>query len=185
MNSSVSFVVPSLLVWLVLCLASSGALAKNAADQGHGKVSMQGSIIDTPCAIAVASREQVIDLMTIPLEQVIRDGGGPSKPFSIHLENCAFEQLIPNQQDWSHFMVTFDGPVTDGELFALHGGARGIGLEISDATGDRMQPGIASQAGLLQPGAMRLDYSLRLVGNHQKLRAGAYSTTVRFKLDYF
>jgi hypothetical protein len=48
-----------------------------------------------------------------------------------------------------------------------------------------MHPGIASQAGLLQPGAMRLDYSLRLVGNHQKLRAGAYSTTVRFKLDYF
>lgn len=185
MNSSASFVVPSLLVWLVLCLASSGALAKNAADQGHGKVSMQGSIIDTPCAIAVASREQVIDLMTIPLEQVIRDGAGPSKPFSIHLENCAFEQLSPNQQDWSHFMVTFDGPVTDGELFALYGGARGIGLEISDATGNRMQPGIASQAGLLQPGAMRLDYSLRLVGNHQKLRAGAYSTTVRFKLDYF
>lgn len=67
MNSSASFVVPSLLVWLVLSLASSGAMVKNAADQGHEKVSMQGSIIDTLCAIAMASREQMIDLITIPL----------------------------------------------------------------------------------------------------------------------
>lgn len=185
MSSSASFGVSFRLVGLVLSLAATGAFAMDAPDQGHGKVSMRGSIIDTPCAIAVASREQTIDLITLPLEQIISEGAGLSKPFSIHLENCAFQQLLPNQQDWSHFMVTFDGPVTDGELFALHGGARGIGLEISDAAGNRMQPGIASQAGLLQPGAMRLDYSLRLVGNHQKLRAGAYYTTVRFKLDYF
>jgi type 1 fimbria pilin len=185
MRSNASFVMSSLLLWLVLLVAASDAFAMRAPDQGHGKVSMQGSIIDTPCAIAIGSRDQAIELITLPLDQIIRDGAGPAKPFSIHLENCVLQPLTPGRQPWSNFRVTFDGAATDGELFSLRGGVRGIGLEISDAQGNRILPGTTAQTGQLQPGAMRLDYSLRLVGNHQKLRAGAYSTTVRFKLDYF
>ncbi|MHA0874433.1 fimbrial protein [Enterobacter pasteurii] len=185
MKRSASFVTPVRLLWLTLPFVCAGVPAANVTGQGHGKVSMQGAIIDTPCVIKVDSRDQAIDLITLPLDQIINAGVGPSKPFSIHLENCALEPMLPNHPDWSHFRVTFDGAITDGSLFALRGEARGVGLEIMDAAGNRMRPGIASSSGQLQPGAMRLDYSLRLVGNHQKLRAGAYQTTVRFKLDYF
>ncbi|WEJ85256.1 fimbrial protein [Kluyvera intermedia] len=185
MNRSASFVTPLGLLWLTLPLFSVSVLAADVDYQGHGKVSMQGAIIDTPCAIKVDSRDQVIDLITLPLDQIISTGVGPSKTFSIHLENCALEPMLPNHPGWSHFRVTFDGAITDGSLFALRGEARGIGLEIMDAAGNRMQPGIATSEGPIQSGAMRLDYSLRLVGNHQKLRAGGYQTTVRFKLDYF
>lgn len=185
MKSKASCVTPVRLLWLALSLLSIGPIAVSAAGQGQGKVNVQGTIIDTPCAIKVDSRDQVINLMTLPLDQIVRDGVGPSKVFSIQLENCVLESGDPNLQDRSHFRVTFDGPVTDNNLFALHGDALGIGLEIMDAAGNRMQPGIASSSGQLQPGPMRLDYSLRLVGNHQRLRAGAYRTTVRFKLDYF
>lgn len=185
MKCSASFVTPLRLLWLTLPFFSASVLATSVGDQGHGKVSMQGAIIDTPCAIKVDSRDQVIDLITLPLDQIISTGVGPSKSFSIHLENCALEPMLPNHPDWSHFSVTFDGAITDGTLFALGGEARGIALEIMDAAGNRMLPGIASSEGQIMPGAMRLDYSLRLVGNHQKLRAGAYQTTVRFKLDYF
>ncbi|AHM72764.2 fimbrial protein [Yersinia hibernica] len=132
MSNGASFVMSSLLVWLVLPVAVFGVLAMDAS----GKLSMQDSVIDTPCAIDAAGREQAIDLITLSLEQITRDGE-PSKPFSIHLENCAFHELNPDKQGGAHFMVTFDGLIMDGGLFALHGGARGIGLDISNAIGNR------------------------------------------------
>lgn len=185
MNRSSSFVLPFLLACFSLPLMAAGAPDEGAPNQGHGRVSMQGSIIDTPCAIAVESREQAIELFTIPVEKIIRDGAGPLKAFSINLVNCVLQPVSPNRSEWSNFKVTFDGPVTEGNLFALHGGARGVGLEITDSSGNRIWPGIPLQGGSLKPGSMRLDYTLRLVGNHQQLRAGAYHSTVRFKLDYY
>lgn len=172
-------------MWLTFPATIFCADAQEALNAGHGRVSMQGSIIDVPCAIAVESREQTIDLITTSLEQVIRDGASPPMPFSIRLENCILQSFTPGLQEWSHFSVTFEGPVSDGRLFALKGEACGIGLEISDADGNPIQPGVASRPGPILPGTMRLNYSLRLIGNHQRLRAGEYYTTVRFKLDYF
>ncbi len=106
-----------------------------AVDQGQGKVSMQGRIIDTPCAIKVDSRDQVIDLFTLPLDQIFNAGAGPSNPFSIQTENCALELILPNYSDRSHFRSPFDGVLREGSRFALHGEPCGIGLGISNAAG--------------------------------------------------
>ncbi|MGJ3356003.1 type 1 fimbrial protein, partial [Providencia sp. Je.9.19] len=54
------------------CLVAPFAVAAN--DAGHGRVNMQGAIIDTACAIAVESRDQVIDMDVIPFADVLRDG---------------------------------------------------------------------------------------------------------------
>lgn len=51
--------------------------------QGEGRVNMQGSIIDTACAIAVESREQTIDMGITPLSEIIRDGHGRTKNFPL------------------------------------------------------------------------------------------------------
>lgn len=163
-------------------LAGSSA---QAHDQGHGSVNMEGSIIDTPCAIDVASRDQTIDMSTLPVGQIIRDGHGPTRPFSIRLVDCALTPMLPNRPDWSHFRVTFDGPTAHDALFSVSGQARGVGLQIADNAGSIAVPGKPMPANDLQVGSMKLDYTLRLVGDHQTLRAGAYRTTIRFKLDYF
>ena len=185
MNFSTSFVFPSLLVWWALSGVAHAGPVTPISDQGHGRVNMHGLIVDSPCAIAVESRDQTIEMNTVPLGKIIRDGAGSYKSFSIRLVNCVLHSTVPNKPDWTRFQVTFDGPVTDGDLFALNGDARGLGLEIADTAGNRVQPGVPVPAAALQPGTLSLDYNLRLMGNHQKLRSGAYYTTVRFKLDYF
>lgn len=171
------------LLTLLICVANSST--SSAHDQGHGVVNMAGSIIDTPCAIDVPSRDQTIDMATLPLGQIIRDGQGPTRPFSIQLVNCTLTPLLPNRPDWSHFQVTFDGPTAHDNLFSVSGRARGVGLQIADAAGVIAIPGKPMPAYGLQLGDMRLNYTLRLMGDHQTLRAGTYQTTLRFKLDYF
>ena len=155
------------------------------AHQGQGMVNMQGSIVDVPCAIAVSSRDQAIDLAVLPVGQIMRDGQGPASPFSIQLVNCSLQQMRPGRADWTQFRVTFAGDVTDGALFGSTGQAEGMGIQITDVAGNVAQSGVPMPPGALVPGDTRLDYSLRLVGTHQILRAGAYRTTVRFKMDYY
>ncbi|MFS7159979.1 fimbrial protein [Serratia proteamaculans] len=146
---------------------------------------MQGSIVDVPCAIAVSSRDQAIDLAVLPVGQIMRDGQGPVSPFSIQLVNCSLQQMRAGRPDWTQFRVTFAGEVTDSALFGISGHSQGVGIQITDAAGNVAQSGVPMPPGALVPGEKRLDYSLRLVGTHQILRAGAYRTTVRFKMDYY
>jgi type 1 fimbria pilin len=165
-------------LWLALSPAA-------IAHQGQGVVNMQGSIVDVPCAIAVSSRDQSIDLAVLPIGQMMRDGQGPENPFSIQLVNCSLQQMRPGRADWTQFRVTFAGDVTDRALFGVSGHVGGVGIQITDAAGHVAQSGVPMPPGALAPGDMRLDYHLRLVGTHQILRAGAYRTTVRFKMDYY
>lgn len=166
------------------CIFSSlvGSAAFAASDTGHGRVNMQGAIIDTACAIAVESREQVIDMEVIPFADVLRDGHGRSKPFSIALVNCVLER--PGKPDWHQFQVTFDGD-RDGDYFGVYGDARGVALRIMDEYGNQALPGKALPLRDLVLGNKVLNYTLTLMPNKRDLKAGAYFSTIRFKLDYF
>lgn len=167
---------------LILALVSAPGGAAPAL-QGWGRVNMQGAIIDTACAIAAGSREQTIDMETLPVGQIVRDGQGLTKPFSIELINCVLERA-GNKPNWKNFQVTFDGHA-DGDLFGVQGEARGIGLKITDNNGHVVIPGVPLPMEEIVPGNMTLNYFMTLIPNHQPLKAGTYFSTVRFKLDYF
>lgn len=143
---------------------------------------MQGSIIDTACAIAVDSREQSIDMGVIPVADIIRDGQGRSKLFSIHLVNCVLKH--PEKAGGKHFQVTFDGDAEEG-LFGLYGDTSGVSLQISDGLGNIASPGKALPFANVVPGNMRMDYAMTLVANHHAVKSGDYYSSIRFKLDYF
>lgn len=143
---------------------------------------MQGAIIDTACAIAVESREQVIDMGVVPLADIIRDGQGRSKPFSIELVNCITER--PGKEEWKQFQVTFDGDA-EGELFGVRGDTSGVALRITDASGNIAEPGIPLPMNNIIPGSMTLNYAMTLIANSHALKTGDYFSFVRFKLDYF
>lgn len=143
---------------------------------------MQGSIIDTACAIAVDSREQSIDMGVIPVSDIIRDGQGRRTNFSIHLIDCVLERQ--GTEGWNYFQVTFDGDSEAG-LFGVHGDISGVGLEISDGLGNIALPGKALSFVDITPGNLRMDYSLRLVANNRAVKSGNYFSSIRFKLDYF
>lgn len=169
---------------LVFIFALASAVSHAAPVlQGWGRVNMQGAIIDTACAIAAGSRDQTIDMETIPLGQIIRDGQGLTKTFSIELVNCILERP-GNKPEWRFFQVTFDGHA-EGDLFSVQGDARGVALKINDSSGKPVIPGEALPMEKIMPGNRTLNYSMTLMPNHQPLKAGSYFSTLRFKLDYF
>lgn len=156
----------------------------NNAMQGNGYVAVEGSIIDSPCAIDAGSRNQSIELTTIPISQMINNPKGPPSPFSIRLINCVLTPLTPGKPDWQSFEITFDGS-HDGDNFRLFGHSKGIALEITDTLGNQALPGKPLPARGIEPGSMTLNYSLRLVNNNQLFKSGNYQTTIRFKMDYY
>jgi type 1 fimbria pilin len=169
---------------VISCLLSLHVISTSAADHvaGWGRVNMQGAIIDTACAIAVNSREQTIDMGVVPLADIVRDGQGRSKPFSIDLVSCIIERQ--GGDEWKQFQVTFDGEA-DGNLFGVSGDASGVALQIIDTYGNIASPGKTMPLVDIASGDSQLNYTLRLVANSQVLKSGDYFSSIRFKLDYF
>lgn len=152
--------------------------------QGWGQVNMVGAIIETACAIGTLSRDQTINMGILPISQIVRDGQGLIQPFSIRLVSCILTRQDTSLPDWRHFQITFDGSM-DAGLFGIEGDAKGVALQLADSQGNIATPGTPLQGGEISAKDMLLNYSLRLVSNHQLLRAGEYTSTVRFKMDYY
>jgi len=172
--------VPSMLI--AGSMFAVGSMA--AKNMGWGTISMEGAIVETACAIDVGSQDQTIDMGVVPIGQVIRDGRGNTRPFAIQLVDCQLSAPTPAAPEWRYFQVTFDGPADRG-LFAVNGDSQGVAIRITDSLGNVAIPGDRMPPGNIVPGSMRLNYFLDLMGNHEVLRAGAYQSTVRFKLNYY
>lgn len=172
----------SIIIGLALFSAQSGATTYD-----HGRVHMQGQIVDSACDVATESRNQTIDMLTHPISEILSENASLSRPFSILLENCSVDRATTGPHaagDWRYFQVTFDGE-HDGNNFGLDGRAEGVALQIRDEEGRVAQPGNPMPAGNIQPGSIRLNYTMRLIGNGHTLQAGAFHTTIRYRLDYY
>lgn len=156
----------------------------SVSTQGHGRISVAGSIIDTACAIATESREQYVEIGDVPFEQLARDGQGPSRPFSIQLINCVLTRSDPTRPNWETFEATFEG-VRDDQYFGAQGSASGVALKITDADGNTVTPGEVLRRRNIHPKEMRLNYYITPVTSGQVLKPGDYSSLIKFKLDYF
>ncbi|MEQ5733415.1 fimbrial protein [Providencia alcalifaciens] len=146
-------------------------------------IKMQGSIIETACSIDVGSRNQTIDMGSLPLAAIHKDGQGPARTFHIRLVNCVLARQNPAKPNWQYFQVTFDGSQSQG-LFQVDGQASGVGLQIQREDGEIAIPGKSLSHQTLSIGERDLSYNLRLVANKNALIAGQYSSHIRFKLDY-
>lgn len=147
-----------------------------------GRVSMNGSIVNSACAIDTGSYEQTVDMGLLPVGTIRQEGQGPVRPFSIALIGCT---LTPYAGDaWQTFSVTFDGPA-DGEWFSVSGEAGGVALLLQDAQGQPIYPGQSTPKQAIVPGNSVLHYGLRLVSDASPLRPGEYQSALRFKLEYY
>ncbi|HHK8038131.1 TPA: fimbrial protein [Serratia marcescens] len=155
-----------------------------SASQGRGEVTMNGRIIASACAIDTESVDQTIRMNTLPISKIVRDGQSERQAFSITLVSCDFEKFNAAMNVWQYFEVTFDGRMDSGN-FGVSGNARGIALQISDDGGNIAVPGFPMAKNSIGTGEMTFNYGLRLVGNRQALKAGDYSSTVRFKMEYY
>lgn len=178
MNKNRNFTTPlrSILGIFFLSFFFSGHVKANLPTQEYGRISVEGSIIVSSCAIATEDREQTIDMTSSTTGEIIHQGSGKPFPFSLHFVNCNFKNR-------ELFQTTFEGEAEDG-LFTVKG-ASGIGIQISDTQGHIAKPGEPLPERTLVPGAQQLDYTLRVVSNHHQLDVGEYYSVLRFKVDYF
>lgn len=149
----------------------------------HGSVKINGRIFDTPCNIDPESQTKSLELGVVPLDAV-NFGTATTYPFSIQLVNCSLTSSTSKVQEPQYFQISFDGE-NQNNNFAVQGQARGIALEIKDSSGNSVYPGKTLPPYSITPGTMKLDYSLRVVKSHEDFRVGDFSSTIKFKLDYY
>lgn len=170
-------VLPSILILVIFTVKSV-----NSAELAHGIVSMLGSITDSPCAIDVRDRYQLITIPALTVNDFILNGGSQEVPFQIRLVNCNPQE---NNRGWDYFNITFDGESSDDVLFNVSGDAHGVGLKIFDSQGNAAMPGSHMKPRPLLSGDNVMDFSIKLVSNYSKLSSGHYNASIRFKIDYF
>lgn len=155
-----------------------------AAVKGHGRVNIQGTIVDSPCAISAGDRDQTISMTATPVGNIIREGKGNDYALGITLIGCTFSSEEHANTSWKKFSITFSGPA-DGNDFRVSGDAQGVALRIMDNRGNIVKPGMPLPEYEIQLNKTTLSYRVYLTGNDKLIEAGDYSAVIRFNLTYY
>lgn len=152
--------------------------------QGHGKVSVLGEIVDTPCTIDTGSKDQTIDMGIIPISALKQFGKSSPVFFNIKLINCRWQNYSDINEKWKSFDITFNGP-SKGNYFTVAGEAKGIKLSIYDSLKNNVIPGKSLPLQEISPGDINLGYELYLVRDDRLLESGFYHAVINFKVSYY
>ncbi|AXD11306.1 fimbrial protein [Salmonella enterica] len=161
---------------------------------GSGKITFTGTITNSPCDIAPGD-----DAITVPFGQIsyrklnAADATTDSKPFTIHLQNCAFDPNDPvvagSAGKMSKVTVSFSGTAdASGKAYVSTGSAQHIGVQLlkSDNTSlitpnTPMPDGEAQQ---LQTGNNELNFFARLIALTDAATPGDVNASVTYTLKY-
>ena len=169
----------------LLHLLFLAAFSVCAADQGHGRVTLNGQIQAAACTVSTEDVWQEISFGSHPLKDFTRYSATEvSNDFSLNLVNCILEK--EKGGEWESVEITFDGPrePDDPSLFMLSGGGAGIAMRITDDYGHPAIAGEPMPKVPLSNEATNLNYHLHLVANGKELHAGDISTFLRFMVVY-
>lgn len=156
-----------------------------AADQGHGKVTFRGSIIDAPCSISPDSIDQTVDLGQISNVALVSGGKSTPRTFDIVLQNCDITNVK------SGVKLTFSGAAasfdSNKKTLGIVGTGAGAGVQITNGSGNVLTLGTATPFQQIQNGNNTLRFSAYLVGNGGDLKTitvGEFSSVADFTLSY-
>ncbi|WP_368927395.1 fimbrial protein [Serratia marcescens] len=172
----------------VMALGVSSLAHAAVTDQGHGKVTFSGSIIDAPCSIAPEYLDQTVELGAI--SNVALKNGGKSTPrnFQIKLENCELTSAVGAGKN-NTVSLTFTGATSavDSTLLGITGTAKGAGIGLTDASGNDIVLGQKTNAQALQNGSNTLAFAAYLQGDKAstaKIIPGEFQGVADFTLAY-
>ncbi|EAA8471496.1 fimbrial protein [Salmonella enterica subsp. enterica] len=188
---------------IILAMAAAGMMygasvyavdPPTAGPFGSGKILFTGTITNSPCDIAPGD-----DAITVPFGQIsyrklnTADATTESKPFTIHLQNCAFD---PNTSEtagsagkMSKVTVSFSGAAnTSKKAYTTSGIAQHVGVQLlksDNATiiepNTPMPDGDAQQ---LQAGNNELNFFARLIALDNGVTSGDFTASVTYTLKY-
>lgn len=175
-------------VFLSLGLASFGANAQVVSN--NGSVTFTGSIIDAPCSISADTVHQDVELGAISQSMLEGEGQSTPTPFTIKLENCAFEADAGAGGGSARLnngvSITFTGRPNDTNtsLLALDGDAAGAGVVLTDGLQKVISLGNATPLGELTQGTNNIKFYAYLKGADKTVTTGEFTSTASFTLDY-
>ncbi|EBI5826031.1 fimbrial protein [Salmonella enterica] len=161
---------------------------------GSGKITFTGTITNSPCDVAPGD-----DAITVPFGQIsyrklnTADATTDSKPFTIHLQNCAFDPndttIAGSAGKMSKVTVSFSGTADAGnKAYISTGSAQHVGVQLlkSDNTtpitpNTTMADGDAQQ---LQAGNNELKFFARLIALTAATTPGDVDASVTYTLKY-
>ncbi|WP_205309138.1 fimbrial protein [Salmonella enterica] len=189
---------------IILAMAAAGMMygasvyavdtTPTAGPFGSGKITFTGTITNSPCDIAPGD-----DAITVPFGQIsyrklnTADATTDSKPFTIHLQNCAFDpnetSIAGSAGKMSKVTVSFSGTAdTSGKAYVSTGSAQHVGVQLlkSDNTSlitpnTPMPDGEAQQ---LQAGNNELNFFARLIALTNAATPGDVNASVTYTLKY-
>lgn len=158
----------------------------HAAEQGAGRVTFTGSIIDAPCSISPDTEDQEVSLGQVA--KSVLDNGGKSTPqlFTIKLENCDLSSATATNK----VSATFSGVSanTANTLLNISGQAVGAGVGIQTYQGEQVVLGSATNAvELAGSDDHELKFSAYLQGLNDTanpVTEGDFSAVANFQLAY-
>lgn len=189
---------------IILAMAAAGMMygaSVFAADTtptsgpfGSGKILFTGTITNSPCDIAPGD-----DAITVPFGQIsyrklnTADATTDSKPFTIHLQNCAFDPnettIAGSAGKMSKVTVSFSGTAdTSGKAYVSTGRAQHVGVQLlkSDNTTiiEPNTPMPDTDAQQLQAGNNELNFFARLIALDNGVTSGDVNASVTYTLKY-
>ncbi|MFS9383010.1 type 1 fimbrial protein [Citrobacter sp. ANG330] len=172
---------------LLMTIALSSVLvagANAADDQGHGKITFKGSIIDAPCSIDAKSLDQTIQLGAISKNQLAGGGKSTPVPLNIQLHDC--DAATANKAS-----ITFSGIAGDSAAgldgsFAVTGQGAGVGVVIADLGGNVIKPEIKTSLPALSSGNNELEFQAYVQGSSASnaVTPGNFASVANFMMTY-
>ncbi|EAA9206843.1 fimbrial protein [Salmonella enterica] len=189
---------------IILAMAAAGMMygasvfaadtTLTAGSFGSGKILFTGTITNSPCDIAPGD-----DAITVPFGQIsyrklnTADATTDSKPFTIHLQNCAFDPnettIAGSAGKMSKVTVSFSGTAdTSGKAYVSTGRAQHVGVQLlkSDNTTiiEPNTPMPDTDAQQLQVGNNELNFFARLIALTDAATPGDVNASVTYTLKY-
>ncbi|EBV1275872.1 fimbrial protein [Salmonella enterica subsp. enterica serovar Oranienburg] len=161
---------------------------------GSGKVTFTGTITNSPCDIAPGD-----DAITVQFGQISyrhlknADDHSDSKPFTIHLQNCAFDPNTTNTEGsagkMSKVTVSFSGSGdTAHNAYISTGSAQHVGVQLLKSDNSTIiNPNTAmadTDAQQLQAGNNELNFFARVVALATGVTPGDVNASVTYTLKY-
>ncbi|ECJ5904786.1 fimbrial protein [Salmonella enterica subsp. diarizonae] len=191
---------------IILAMAAAGMMygasvfaadtTPTAGSFGSGKIIFTGTITNSPCDIAPGD-----DAITVPFGQIsyrklnAADATTESKPFTIHLQNCAFD---PNDAGsnpagsagkMSKVTVSFSGGANVAKkAYTTSGSALHVGVQLLKSDNSTIiepntpMPDVDAQQ--LQNGNNELNFFARLIALSTGVTPGDVNASVTYKLKY-
>ncbi len=164
----------------LFALATTGVA--QAADQGNGKVTFYGSIVNAPCSIAPGVDDQKIPLGQVSNSDLANGGEQKAVDFTIDLQNCddATKHTVT---------ATFTGMAGVDDRLGITGEAQGASILLRDGSGKKIELGTPTTAQTLNGNANTLQFTAALKGDGTKekpveIGTGAFTAVTNFTLAY-